>query len=37
MTATQPLEIIHKTKETIRKNQGINLGVEKYIKFTKTQ
>lgn len=33
MTATQPLEIIHKTKETIRKKQGLNLGVEKYNKL----
>lgn len=34
MAAAQPLEIIHKTKETVRKKQGINLGVEKYNKLT---
>lgn len=34
MTATQPLEIIQKTKETIKKKQGINLEVEKYNKLT---
>lgn len=34
MTATQSSQIIHKPKETIRKEQGIKSEVKKYSKLS---